>query len=357
MAELETEQIKPKISSKKEIDELLFKALIFSLREEFDTALEIYKKILEINNENIQANIGVVRVKSYNFNIFDYFGIENDLVKVEQVSKDKKIEDKEYLEFVAKKKAALRYSEEETLKFQYQNQINELKKTYSKNARIIDNNCTLTGQTFDSFNISVPVEIYVVGEGIKVIKDNAFEHRFVYSRANNIKKIVLPETVEKIGNYAFYGNEYINEVILPSSLVMIGKAIFQGCTNLKRIVIPNNLREIPDYTFADCKNLEEVVIGRRVKEIKDYVFSNCQNLKRIIIPGTVDKIGKFAFANCFGLNEIYFEDGSLPLEIDTDAFTGIKGANIYINRAGEYRYAGLSYENKIYKSQKAGGDL
>ena len=70
-----------------------------------------------------------------------------------------------------------------------------------------------------------------------------------------IKYQGLDYTVVAIGNGAFYvGNESdpglkITSVSLPNTLEWIGEEAFYGCTNLKSISFPDALREIGNYAF------------------------------------------------------------------------------------------------------------
>ena len=46
-----------------------------------------------------------------------------------------------------------------------------------------------------------------------------------------IEKIEIPNTVEKIGNYSFYGTA-IQEITIPSSVKRMGDYIFDSCSHL-----------------------------------------------------------------------------------------------------------------------------
>jgi hypothetical protein len=73
------------------------------------------------------------------------------------------------------------------------------------------------------------------------------EEDFVISRGvlkqytGKKRKVIVPETVSKIGERAFKDNQYIKKVILHDGIVRIDRAAFMGCTSLQSIVIPDGI--------------------------------------------------------------------------------------------------------------------
>ena len=65
-------------------------------------------------------------------------------------------------------------------------------------------------------------------------------------------KIILPETAQKIGNYAFYNSTKLTKVVLGNKTTAIGNYAFSGCTALERITIPASVKEIGRTAFKDC---------------------------------------------------------------------------------------------------------
>lgn len=52
-----------------------------------------------------------------------------------------------------------------------------------------------------------------------------------------LKSIVLPETIYKIGNYAFYNCYYLEEFVCHSTLEDLGSGMFTGCNQMKQVGI------------------------------------------------------------------------------------------------------------------------
>lgn len=105
---------------------------------------------------------------------------------------------------------------------------------------------------------------------------------------NNIEKINIPYTINKIGKNAFSYMQGIRSTIsLPSSLVSIENMAFYGSTISGDLIIPEGVTKIGHYSFAECNKLDGVLSIPSTYKFPssdgDYQFYNTSNLKRIII--------------------------------------------------------------------------
>ncbi len=82
----------------------------------------------------------------------------------------------------------------------------------------------------------------------------------------NIKSVVMPDTVKKIGSYAFYNLE-LQSVTIGKNVKTISESAFKSCIKLKNIVIPDNVIEIGSYAFQFDYNLETIKIGSGLKTL------------------------------------------------------------------------------------------
>jgi len=96
----------------------------------------------------------------------------------------------------------------------------------------------------------------IVGEDrytVKYIDDNAFENAKLLSWGKDVKEVILPETITRIGDEAFYGNGGLRRIILPESLRAIGKYAFYGCgqscDTFEQLYIPAGVTEIGEKAF------------------------------------------------------------------------------------------------------------
>ncbi len=56
---------------------------------------------------------------------------------------------------------------------------------------------------------------------------------------------------------------------------------FMSCRDLKSVVIPEGITKIGDYAFSYCPSLSSVVIPKSVTDVGEYAFSGCKNLADI----------------------------------------------------------------------------
>ncbi len=154
---------------------------------------------------------------------------------------------------------------------------------------------------------------------------------------SNLKEIVLPKTLKKIGfeALAFTG---ITSITIPESVTEIGNGAFNG-SQLKSLHIPKNaklsgsiiaysttIKKItvdsahPTYA-ADGKYLysktgvavdyaggltdKRIVIPNYIKNIMHYCFINNQYIETVITHKTLEKIYYWTFNGCPNLKEVY----------------------------------------------------
>ena len=55
----------------------------------------------------------------------------------------------------------------------------------------------------------------------------------------DVKKIVIPDSVKSIGNYAFSGCENLTSIKIPDFIESIGIEAFKHCKNMKSIIFEN----------------------------------------------------------------------------------------------------------------------
>ncbi|MBQ1171197.1 MAG: leucine-rich repeat domain-containing protein [Lachnospiraceae bacterium] len=96
---------------------------------------------------------------------------------------------------------------------------------------------------------------------------------------------------------------------MPDSVEEIKKYAFWGCLNLKNVNVSSNLKEIGDYAFSNASAMESIVLPYSVRAIRQKAFEDCRHLKDVTIPGSVTQIDETAFDGCYSLN-IIAESGS-----------------------------------------------
>ena len=110
-----------------------------------------------------------------------------------------------------------------------------------------------------------PVASYVVADGVVEVAKKAA------SNFEDVKKIVLPDTVEKLDDYAL-SRSGIEEFIAPSRLKTIGNQALCNCKDLKRIVLNEGVETIGDEAFCGT-GIKELRVPKTVKVLGNKVVA------------------------------------------------------------------------------------
>ncbi len=136
------------------------------------------------------------------------------------------------------------------------------------------------------------VDVYLP-KNLKLLDYNSFY-------GSTLSKIVVPDTLEELGQAVFYNCINLTNITIPNSLKKMGDAVF-GESGLVSFNFPKNIKSIPNSTFTGCKNLENITLKAGLKTIEVGAFQACHKLKNITIPSSVEFIGDYAFNHCYNL--------------------------------------------------------
>ena len=123
------------------------------------------------------------------------------------------------------------------------------------------------------------------------------------------KTVSIPESVESIGEGAFYACSSLTDVTIPGSVESIGKQAFIYCTALEKVIIKEGVENIETGAFYSCTALTEVAISGSVESIGNIAFQDCVSLTEITIPGRVESFGQQVFQGCIALEKVTIEEG------------------------------------------------
>ncbi len=173
---------------------------------------------------------------------------------------------------------------------------------------------------------------------IKFMNDKAnplYYAKHLYINGVEVTDLEIPDSMESIGDYAFYNCSSLKSVKIPGSVKKVGSDAFENCTGLTKaefasienlcgtefggiyanpllyakhlyingaevtnLEIPNSVKNIGVAAFAGCTSATSVTIPSSVTSIGDWAFYECSGLKTITIPDEVEDVGYSAFANC-----------------------------------------------------------
>ena len=177
---------------------------------------------------------------------------------------------------------------------------------------------------------------------------------FTMDPNDSVTALVMPDTINSLGDYAFNNASALESVTLSKNLKDIPFGAFEGCTSLKSIDIPEGVQTILDKAFYGCSSLSSISIpdsvayisqdaffetdfyknpdnwengvlysgkhllgtnqftseSYRVKEgtihIASRAFYNCKNLVSLYIPKSVKIINGVCFQGCENLAFIFY---------------------------------------------------
>ena len=115
------------------------------------------------------------------------------------------------------------------------------------------NTASIIGSEREEIVLEIPSEITIKGTNYKI---TSIENYFLdinkkgeikkYGWGYLLKKVIIPNTVKRIGLSAFAYQPYLEEIELPASVQSIGGSAFSQCASLQRIRIPEGVIRMHD---------------------------------------------------------------------------------------------------------------
>lgn len=162
----------------------------------------------------------------------------------------------------------------------------------------------------------------IIPNTIKKIGNEAF------SDCDNLISVEISEGVEEIGEYSFIGCVNLVSLRIPDSVETIGCAAFENCGRLKTLILPKHLKKISAALCLSCSALEQICIPETVTVIEDDSFSCCDKLEYIEIPQNVCEMRFPNFRSCFGLKK--FCSKSPFYRVENDRYLVVNNDNCAI---------------------------
>lgn len=93
------------------------------------------------------------------------------------------------------------------------------------------------------------------------------------------KKIVVPDGVKTIDNFAFFSLDNVESIELPDSVEVIGRCAFSASRKLETVKLSENLDILSDNAFSECTALKNVTIPESVKYVGYEAFNGTSVVK------------------------------------------------------------------------------
>ncbi len=113
---------------------------------------------------------------------------------------------------------------------------------------------------------------------------------------DNLKKVVISDSVTTIGSRVLASCSSLEELVLPNTIVSIGEDSFKY-SSVKKIEIP-----IFALSYIPKSRLEVIKLSNGI--IPSEAFKDCENLYKVILCDSITAIEEDAFKNCRYLTEI-----------------------------------------------------
>ena len=202
----------------------------------------------------------------------------------------------------------------------------------------------LTGTMCSVFSGSGITKVVNLGQVTKIEGYNNENNAF--AKCLNLTEVILPDTLETIGAYAFYGCTALSNINFLNKISTIGAQAFYNCTSLEieDLSLPNltslgqnafygvKIKKISDLgkitalppasnsaqNYGDKSVLEEVVLPETLTRIPEYSFQGYTHLKCEIQSATIS-LGTNAFRSCANITDFPFDKIT---RLDTGVFVG-----------------------------------
>ena len=206
----------------------------------------------------------------------------------------------------------------------------------------------------EEYEVDVDNRYYSSEDGVLLNKDKT---DLKYVPCSKIGEYKVPETVTII-NFSAFSNSSLSKVIIPDSVVELGNYAFYQCSKLESVSIGKGLKSID---FGTCENLKEISISADNskyvslnnvvydKKLETLVFCPRGYEGRLTLPDTVKKCSYSAFESqdiddnnykCNGITELYLgekfnnaieEDDEDEESIENNLFFPYSLQNIYVS--------------------------
>ena len=176
----------------------------------------------------------------------------------------------------------------------------------------------------------------VIPDQIEKIGDNVFQD------CKDIAKIEIGKGLKSMGETPFMNCQYLKTItVSPENTILTAQdniLYSKDMTKLylcpseirtPKIVVPNTVKEIEDYAFLSCIYIKELVLNEGLERIGEEALFNCSWLTELTIPASVQEIGYRALTLLQACEKIQVAEGNKTFEAKSD---GVNEGKLLINK-------------------------
>lgn len=118
------------------------------------------------------------------------------------------------------------------------------------------------------------------------------------------------------------------DIVIEDGVREIARSAFSNCYSINSVWLPDSVEKIDEFAFNDCVNLCSMHFGKNVKQIGRSCFRGDKHLTKTELPGTIKELTSYSFAYCITLDSLKINEGTQS--IHPDAFFGTYIEKLFI---------------------------
>lgn len=155
---------------------------------------------------------------------------------------------------------------------------------------------------------------FTIPESVEVIGD----YSFYGHKDGGVSDVSFNEGLKEIGVRAFYENFLLKTLRFPSTLRKIGTGAFNCISegNIQNVYFNDGLEVIGEMAFVGAYFKDALRLPSSVKEIGANAFGNCTAITKFTFPKSLEVLGDNAFGGAAGILEIDIEAGNTHFAVN-----------------------------------------